>query len=100
MYIYLAAPGDKLRLLNRPGWESIQVNFHKTDKISGSKTVLPHQTWFCYEWNSPTSVTVIFQDGIQLTDRVAPCVAGATSLGLGHRRFVRALFDAICGPAT
>ena len=87
MYIYVAAPGDQLRLLNRNGSDAIQVHFQKSDKFYPSATTVPQKTWFCYEWHVTASATTIFKDNVQLTDIVAPGVTGATALSLGFQRF-------------
>jgi hypothetical protein len=90
MYIYVALSGDQLRLLNRLGSDAIQVNFQKTDQFYASKTTVPQQTWFCYEWHVTTSATTIYKDGVQLTDIKAPGITGGTSLSLGFQRFATA----------
>jgi hypothetical protein len=89
MNIYVAVPGDQLRLFNRLGTsEAIQVNFQKTDKFYASKTTVPQEKWFCYEWHVSTSATHIYKDGMELTDVGAvPGVTGATGLSLGYQRF-------------
>ena len=90
MYIYVNFPGDQLRLLNRLGSDSIQVNFQKSDQFYSSKTTVPQTTWFCYEWHVTTSATTIYKDGTQLTDIKAPGITGGTSLSLGFQRFATA----------
>ena len=90
MYIYVALPGDQLRLLNRLGSEQIKANFQKTDNIYTSPTTIP-QTWFCYEWHVTTSATTLYKDGTLLTtDKTIPGITGGTSLSLGFERFATA----------
>ena len=90
MYIYVALPGDQLRLLNRLGSDAIQVNFQKSDQLYASKTTVPQTTWFCFEWHVTASATTIYKDGTQLTDIKAPGITGGTSLSLGFQRFATA----------
>ena len=90
MYIYVNFPGDQLRLLNRLGSDSIQVNFQKSDQFYSSKTTVPQTTWFCYEWHVTTSATTIYKDGTQLTDIKAPGITGGTQFGIGFQRFATA----------
>jgi hypothetical protein len=90
MYIYMAYPGDQLRILNRLGSDAIVVNVQSTDNLYTSKTTIPQQTWFCYEWHVTTSATTVYKDGTQLTDVKAPGATGGTALSFGFQRFATA----------
>ena len=91
MYIYVALPGDQLRLLNRLGSDAFRVNYQKTDAFYASTTNIPQTTWFCYEWHVTTSAVTIYKDGTQLTtDKPIPGITGGTSLSLGYQRFATA----------
>jgi hypothetical protein len=93
MNIYVAAPGDQLRLLNRNGGEAIRINFQKTDTFYNSKTTVPQEMWFCYEWHVSATATHVYfalegKDSVELTDvGTVPGVTGGTSLSLGYQRF-------------
>jgi hypothetical protein len=88
MNIYVALSGDQLRLLNRNGAEAIKINFQKTDQFYNSKTTVPQETWFCYEWHVSTTATHVYKDGVELTDvGTVPGITGGTSLSLGYQRF-------------
>jgi len=87
MNIYMALPGDQLRVLNRQGSEAIKVNVQSTDVFYASKTTITEETWFCYEWHVTASATQIFKDGVELTDIKAPGGKGFTALYLGYQRF-------------
>lgn len=88
VYIIANSPGDQLRLLNRRnGSEAIAINVQKTDRWYSSKTAIPQDTWFCYEWHVTASATTVYKDGTELTDLKAPGATGVTSLSFGYQRW-------------
>ena len=87
MYIYVASSGDQLRLLNRLGNENAQVNVQSTDKFYDSKTAVPQEKWFCYEWHVTSSESHVFMDGKELTSAKGPGANNPTGIYLGFQRF-------------
>jgi hypothetical protein len=88
VFIIVAAGGDQLRVLNRrDGSEAFAVNVQKTDKWYSSKTLIPQNTWFCYEWHVTADATTVYVDGTQLADVKAPGITGASSLSIGFQRW-------------
>lgn len=89
MYIAVNGGGDQLRLLNRLGNSSAaQVNFQRTDMFYASRTMIPMDTWFCYEWHVSAADVHVYMNGQALTDVVVPVsIANPTALLLGFQRF-------------
>ena len=89
MYIAHNVSGDQVRVLNRLGGESIQVNFQKSDKFYASKMNIPNGTWFCYEWHVTASTVEIYLNGTKLSE-IAPTMGATgnmTNAILGYQRF-------------
>jgi len=99
VYIIANSPGDQLRLLNRRnGSEAVAINVQKTDRWYSSKTLIPQDTWFCYEWHVTTSAISIYINGKKQalkmgTNGDAPGITGGTALLLGFQRFTNSSSD-------
>lgn len=93
MYIAVNYPGNQLRLLNRLGSDTPQVNFMTPDNFYAGDVNIKQETWFCYEWHVTTSVVNIYMDGKKLTTKLngavkdPPGITGGTSLLIGYNRF-------------
>jgi hypothetical protein len=88
MFIALNAPSNQIRMLNEIGSTKLQLNLKSTDQSKASATVVPLQTWFCYEFHiAPNSVNVYIKSQ-ELTDVAATFPStGSTSLAFGYQRF-------------
>jgi hypothetical protein len=80
---------QQLRVLNRrDGSEAFAVNDQVTDKWYSSSTMIPQNTWFCYEWHVTATGTSIYKDGTELKlDKPAPGSKSPVSLSIGFQRW-------------
>lgn len=85
----LVQGGDQFRLLNTLGSNAAQLNEQNGDKFFASKTTIPMETWFCYEWHVTATSASVYLDGKELTD-AAPSgwkISNAQTLQIGYQRF-------------
>jgi hypothetical protein len=91
VYIIVSPDGGnkELRALNRKnGSENFGVNDQVSDKWFMSSTMIPQNTWFCYEWHVTATATTIYKDGTELKlDKAAPGVSNPTQLSIGYQRW-------------
>jgi hypothetical protein len=85
----LVQGGDQFRFLNTLGSNAIQTNEQNGDKFFASKSTVPMETWFCYEWHVTPTSAAVYLDGKELTD-AAPTgwkISNAQTLQIGYQRF-------------
>lgn len=85
----LVQGGDQFRLLNTLGSNVVRTNEQNGDAFFASKTNIPMETWFCYEWHVTPTSAAVYLDGKELTD-AAPTgwkISNAQTLQIGYQRF-------------
>ncbi len=85
----LVQGGDQFRLLNTLGSNAVRTNEQNGDMFFASKTNIPMETWFCYEWHVTATSASVYMDGKELTD-AAPTgwkISNAQTLQIGYQRF-------------
>lgn len=84
----LNSSSDQVRILNEMGSGEYATNLKSSDKLNDSKTKVPQDTWFCFEWHQSPTALHVFADGKEITDAAATwSIASVASLQIGLMRF-------------
>jgi hypothetical protein len=87
-FIALNSSSDQVRALNEMGSGEYATNLKSSDKLNDSKTKVPQDTWFCYEWHQSPTALHVYADGKEITDAAATwSIASISSLQIGEMRF-------------
>ena len=84
----LNSSSDQVRVLNEMGSGEYATNLKSSDKLNDSKTKVPQDTWFCFEWHQSPTALHVYADGKELTDAAATwSIASISSFQFGLMRF-------------